>query len=678
MRNVITTLLIAGFLSTSLSAERTVSSFSLPTTDGGAIGLSTDPTTKLQVIVFLGTECPLAKIYATRLQAMADDFSDRGVRFIGINSNVQDSMDELTQYAETHQIKFPMAKDYDRQVALQIGATRTPEVFVVDRAGSIRYQGRIDDQFQVGVSRKEASSHDLRNAIEQLLAGETVRVPRTTAVGCLIALPRETVVDDSNSITFCNQVIRVLQKHCIECHRDGEIAPFVLDRYEEVVGWADMSLEVIDTGRMPPWHASPDHGSFLNARQMESSDKEILERWVEAGTPYGDAKDLPEPREYVSGWRLSQTPDLVLPISSQPFNVPADGTVDYQYFVIDPGFKEEKWVRAAQVIPGNAAVVHHCIAFTRPPDGGDFRDISLLSAYVPGQIRGELPEGYAQRIGPGSKIVFQMHYTPTGKAEQDLTKLGLVFVDADEVTHEVFALAAINNNFEIPPKAADYSVNGRVNWFPKNGSLLAVTPHMHLRGKSFKFNIGREESTETLLDVPNYDFNWQHNYELTEPIPLSSIDSLAFTAVFDNSDQNPNNPDPSEYVSWGDQTWQEMALAFITVAEPIAGVERKFVDGDGQQRSDERSRRMMEEDEEVEQKWDAMAKRSKERAREFAYRYMKRFDSDSNGVISLQELPDSVRMFARWELDSDGDKRITREEIELAAFGRAQRNKLPK
>ena len=658
------------------TAQSKVATFSLPTTSGETVELSTDPSVNLEVLVFLGTECPLAKMYAARLQSLADDFYDDGVRFIGINSNVQDSMEELTEYAAAHQVSFPLAKDYDQRVALQVGATRTPEAFVVDRGGVVRYQGRIDDQFQVGVSRKAATSHDLRDAIESLLSGQEVAVPRTTAVGCLITLPRKSVANTSTDVTFCNQVMRILQEHCIECHRDGEIAPFALDRYEEVIGWADMSVEVMDTGRMPPWHASPDHGSFLNARQMDEEDKRTFALWVEAGMPYGDAKQLPKPRDYVAGWRLSQKPDLVLPISNAPFKVPADGTVEYQYFVIDPGFKKERWVRAAQVIPGNPAVVHHCIAFTRPPDGGDFRDISLLSAYVPGQIRGELPEGYAQRIGPGSKIVFQMHYTPTGKPEQDLTRLGLVFVDPETVTHEVYALGGINHDFEIPPHDSEYAVSGKLNWFPKNGSLLAVTPHMHLRGKSFQFDLVSADSTETLLKVPYYDFNWQHNYELTQPIALSSIDQLAFTAVFDNSDDNPNNPDPNEFVSWGDQTWQEMALAFITVAEPIAGVERVFVDGGGQERSDERSRRMMEEDEAIQRKWEEMAKRSKSKARKFAEDYIRRFDRNQDGFVAPHELPDSVRIFAMW-IDSNGDNRITLEEVETQAFSRAQRNKLP-
>lgn len=649
-----------------------VDSFSLPTTDGESVSLFTDPSIQFDVICFLGTECPLARIYAPRLQQMSDRYASRGVRFIGINSNVQDSMDELATYASLHELSFPLAKDFDRRVALSFGATRTPEVFVVDRSGQVRYQGRIDDQFQVGVSRKEATQHDLRNAIEQLLAGDEVTVSKTTAPGCLITLPRSVPTNLSNDITYCDQVVRVLQKHCVECHREGAIGPFVLNDYDEVVGWAEMSLEVIDEGRMPPWHANPEHGSFVNARVMGDTDKQILRDWVAAGMPYGEADDLPEPPSYVQGWRLAEQPDLVLPISDVPFQVPADGTVEYQYFVVDPGFTEERWVRAAQVIPGNPAVVHHCIAFTRPPDGGDFRDISLLSAYVPGQIRGELPSGYAQRIAPGAKIVFQMHYTPTGKPEQDLTRLGLVFVDSKDVTHEVYAMGGINHDFEIPPGVDQYDVQGNVDWFPKNGSLLAITPHMHLRGKSFRFSYDSNGNRETLLDVPAYDFNWQHNYELSEPLPLESIEKLSFTATFDNSADNPNNPDPTEYVTWGDQTWQEMAVAFITVAQPIEGVERTFVDGDGQERQDVRSLRMLEEADKFSKQYDEQNERWKRESKAFADRYIQRFDRNEDGFVTAHELPDAVRMFSFWNLDHDNDERISREEIETEAYWRIQ------
>lgn len=624
--------------------------FSLPTIDGNTVSFSNDPTIRLHVVCFLGTECPLARVYGPRLQRMADQYSKQGVRFIGIVSNVQDSMEELKAYAKEHSISFPLAKDHDRAVALQAGATRTPEVFVVDSSGTIRYQGRIDDQYKPGIARNEAKVHDLRNAIDQLLAGQVVANPKIKAVGCLIALPRKKSTD--TTVTYCNQVLRILQKNCIECHRDGQIGPFVLDDYDEVVGWADMSLEVIDEGRMPPWHADPTIGEFANARHMPETEKETLRQWVDAGMPYGQAEDLPPQQDYADGWRLSKEPDLVLQIADKPYAVPSEGTVEYQYFVVDPGFSEDTWIRGAQVIPGNSSVVHHCIVFQRPPDGSFLKGAGMLAGYVPGQMTAELPQGYAYRIVAGSHLVFQMHYTPTGKPEQDLTQLGLVFTTPQEVTHEVYVINGIDTEFEIPPFEANHEVNAEVEWFPSNGEILSLTPHMHVRGKSLTLTIHGKDGSRPLLRVPSYDFNWQHDYDLAKPLPLNDIDKITFQAVFDNSENNPSNPDPTAHVVWGDQTWEEMALTFLRVAEPL----------DPSLQSDDRMQVKQESKLRDQVKWDL--------AIEFADKYIQQFDQNGDNLLSTREVPKSVRAFRFRQYDHDGDGYLTRDEMADNALSR--------
>ncbi len=368
------------------------------------------------VFCFLGSECPLAKLYGPRLEQLARKFADKPVRFLGVNSNLQDSLEEVTQYVKNHDLSFPFVKDYDHRLANLVQAVRTPEVVVVDPVGAIVYQGRIDDQYQPGTAKNQAKHHYLEQALQELIAGKQVTIPATVPVGCVIGRAFEGEV--TTSLTYCNEIARILQKHCVECHRPQEIGPFSLTDYDEVIGWGEMMLEVVNDGRMPPWHANPAHGEFANARHMTSEEKQQLKDWVRGGMPFGDVKTLPAPENYLEGWQLARTPDLVLKMSEKPFRVIAEGVIEYQYFVVDPGFTEDQWVVGAQVLPGNRAVVHHCIVFVRPPDGKELRGMGWVAAYVPGQRSVMLPPEYGRRVPAGSQLVFQMHYTPTGTEQQ--------------------------------------------------------------------------------------------------------------------------------------------------------------------------------------------------------------------------------------------------------------------
>ena len=624
------------------SADRLA--FRLPAVGGESITYPAADGSGLTAICFLGAECPLAKLYGPRLQAMADEFETQGVRFIGVNSNHQDSMSDVQGYVEQHEIRFPVTKDYDHRVADLFAAKRTPEVFLVDQTGKVLYRGLIDDQYRPGISRPEIAQRYLRDAIEQALAGDRVAVPVTDAVGCMIGRVRETEVTCEE--TYCREIARVLQSHCVECHREGEIGPFALTDYEEVLGWAETMLETIEDGRMPPWHASPDHGQFANSRLMPEADKEALRNWVRGGMPYGDVSDLPEPRQFQDEWQLAREPDAVFEMRDRPFIVPSQGVVEYQYFVVDPGFEHDVWVRGAQVIPGNRAVVHHAIVFVRPPDGARFRGMGWVSAYVPGQRSTMLPEHHARRIPAGSLLVFQMHYTPNGMAQEDLTRVGLVFEEDEDVTHEVFTLVALDQEFEIPPHAEDHAVDGRLSRIPEEGRLLAVAPHMHVRGRSFQLRVNQNGRESILLDVPNYDFNWQHVYELADALSLGDVDELEFTIRFDNSSRNPFNPDPAQYVTWGDQTWEEMAIAFFEIAEPRSAANRK--------RSDEPAD-------------PAAAAARQKKIDEYVRRFFERFDADQDGVVTEDEVPLTVRRFGFRRFDDDGDGRVTETEIQIVA-----------
>jgi len=612
--------------------------FELPATDGTQISLPAKNPPRLRVFCFLGTECPLAKLYGPRLQNLAEKYASEEVRFLGIDSNRQDSREELRDYVKQHDITFPVVKDYDNKVADYYEATRTPEVIVLDERGKIRYRGRIDDQYEPGITRTKPSRNDLDIAIGELLAREPVSVAETEPAGCLIG--KNPVTETPTDVTYCREVSRILQKHCVECHREGEIGPFSLTEYQEVIGWGEMMLEVIEQGRMPPWHANPKFGQFANARHMPEEDKTTLRKWVAGGMPFGEEDERPDPYESVEGWQLPRKPDQILKMNQTAFEVPAQGVVEYQYFVVDPGFSEDQWIKAAQVIPGNPEVVHHCIVFIRPPDGTDFRGAGFLSGYVPGQRAAVLPPGRARRIPKGSRLVFQMHYTPTGTPESDLTKIGILLAEEKDVTHEVVTLTALNQDFEIPPRASRHAVAGGISRLPEKGEILAITPHMHYRGKSFRVWADRTNAAEVLLDVPQYEFNWQHIYELADPLPVGDIEKLRFRAVFDNSKANPFNPDPERHVTWGDQTWEEMAIAFFEVAIPRG--KKKF------------RRRRSDADQ---------SETNPQKITKFVDRFFDRFDTNRDGVIRRSELPLSLGRFGMRRLDKDGNGDLDRQEI---------------
>ena len=647
---------VAGAEVASYATPSSLPAFQLIDAIGHVVEVTPEAKNALTVVCFLGTECPLARQYGPRLNQMAREFESRAVRFIGVNSNSQDSPIEVAGYVKEFGITFPIYKDPANKVADLFGARHMAEVFVLDQNLSIRYHGRIDDQYQPGVMRPQPTRQDLRIALDELLANKVVSVPKTETTGCHIGRVKH--ANANSDVTFCKQVSRVLNQYCVECHRPGEIGPFALTDYSEVVGWGDTILETVDSCRMPPWNANPKVGHFQNARLMPDDAKQLLREWVSAGMPYGEQADLPPKPEYSSGWQLKRHPDLILKMRDRPFHVPATGTVEYQYFVVDPHFEVDRWVSASQVIPGNRPTVHHCIVFVRPPDGSNVRGVGYLTGYVPGQRSFNLPEGHARRVPAGSKFVFQMHYTPNGLEQDDLTQIGMTFIPESQVTHEVFTLLGIDQEFEIPPHESDYQVHGQVGWFPKRAKLLAIIPHMHVRGKAFQAISRQGNTTEMLLDVPRYDFNWQHVYELTKPLPLATIDKLEFTTHFDNSNKNPSNPDPTQTVTWGDQTWEEMAVAFFEVSEPRDA---------GSEPEPQRNKQKLIVRTGVE-------KSELESTEKFVEDFFARFDKNHDGMVEMQETPLGFRRFGFQEFDTNNDGKLGRDEIEAAAKRRRRKS----
>ncbi len=526
--------------------------------------------TRLTVIAFLGTECPLAKLYGARLEALSKQYRNRGVKFVGICSNEQDSQQDVSEFVRQHELTFPVLKDRHQQVADQLKAIRTPEVFLLDHDRTVVYWGRIDDQYAIGIKKAGPKRADLKIAIDESIAGKAVSVPIAESVGCHIGRVEHPLT--KADLNFHDDIVPLLNKHCVNCHRKDNIAPFALLDYKEVAGWAPMIREVVDEGRMPPWFANPKHGSFKNDARLTAVEKATLLGWIDSGCPPG--KDAlthhapVDPESPDARWEIPE-PDEVFFISEQPHTIPAQGQVEYEYFVVDPGFREDKFLQAVQVKPGNYGVVHHALVSLALPGETSLGigNCGVLINYAPGMQSTALPAGMAIHVPAGAKFLFQMHYTPNGTIQRDRTSLGIVFADPSQVTSVVRGGAIANVGIAIPPGRHDHQEIAEMR-VDRSVDLLSLSPHMHLRGKAFRYEAFFPDGRcEILLDVPRYDFNWQLRYLLDHPLRLPIGTRVRCTAWYDNSSNNPANPNPQQEVRWGDQTTDEMLIGFYSIVE---------------------------------------------------------------------------------------------------------------
>jgi hypothetical protein len=423
----------------------------------------------------------------------------------------------------------------------------------------------------------------------------------TSVLLLALAVPFHAWSVDKGEITFHKHVEPILQRHCQGCHRPGEAAPFSLLSYKDTRPWAKSIRAAVLQRKMPPWFANAAHGKFANDRRLSASEIETIQAWVDQGASQGKLGDAPPPLVFSSGWKIGE-PDLVVELPVE-FPVPAGGTIDYTWFAADMGLTEDRWIERVEVRPGDRKVVHHALVFARAPgnpyrsdlqpgsvksrpeaprnnppkesDAGAFAvgnnfpsGVEMIGDYVVNGDPFVAAPGHARLVRAGSHMLFQMHYTSSGTATKDRTKVGIVFAKKPP-KFRIVNDAVLNATLRIPPGAPNHQVTA-VATFQHDTALGGFGPHMHVRGKAMRYELlqaGTSEGT-ILLDVPSYDFNWQLKYEPKSLVPVKKGDRIRITAWYDNSSNNRYNPDPSVEVRWGDQSWAEMLFAFFDYVIP--------------------------------------------------------------------------------------------------------------
>lgn len=516
------------------------------------------------VFAFTTTQCPLVKRYLPKLVDLSKKYQDQDVVFVAVNVGPYDTIRDMASQAIDFDAPFTFVKDYDLSCAMALGATRTPQVVVLDQEHRLRYRGRIDDQIRLGGALPQASRNDLDEALNELLADEPISVPETPVDGCVITPHFEK--PSSTNLTYHQDIAPIFAEHCARCHHPDSAAPFSLLTFEQVASNAQMIAEVVRDETMPPWYANNRHGVFQNDASLSMAEKNKLLNWIAAGQPVGEV-DEDEPTVDTADfstkkWRIGE-PDLVVSMLEQ-HTIQPTGFIPYKYVVLPHLFIGETWVEAFEIRPENRAVVHHCNLAYMTSEGAS--DETFITGYVPGGQPLDLSHfsaGAAYRIPAGAALVLQIHYTTTGVEEKSRIQVGLRF-PRENVKKRLHHFVLDPRGWKITPHDPAFAITSS-HTLKHDADLLGLFTHMHVRGRDMTFYATPPEaSQETLLQIPNYNFEWQLGYEIkpgTKILPKGTV--VSATAHFDNSAFNPYNPDPDKSVEYGPQTVDEMFNGFV-------------------------------------------------------------------------------------------------------------------
>ena len=527
------------------------------------------------VVAVTSATCPLSKRYLPSLAALEPELRAQGIGLVLVNPFASEDPAEIRAQLAAHSFTAPYVHEVDRALTGALGARSTTEVFLLDATRTLVYRGALDDQYDLVRNLPAPRQPHLRRAVAALLRGEPPPMAATAAPGCDLEAVPAAATTSPVAVTYHRDVARILQQHCVSCHQPGGVAPFALDSLAAVRDRTRVVRRVLEERTMPPWFAAPPPpgtpAPWAHDRSLPERDRADLLAWLgSADRPEGDPKDAPLTRRAPTGWTIGK-PDLVVPLS-RAYAIPAGGVMPYQFDIVTTTLTEDRWVSAYEILPSARDVVHHVLVNVHAP-GGPVRDheegaTGYWAVYVPGNGAHIYPEGFARRLPAGSRVSFQIHYTPSGRPVQERLQLGLVFAKVPP-RYEVRTLPIPDRDLRIPPGAAHH-VETASRRLPYDLPLLSLMAHLHVRGKAFRFELlSPDGAPEVLLDLPQYDFNWQLRYDLRQPRLLPRGSTVRVTAVFDNSAGNPANPDPTRTVRWGPQTSDEMLIGYLEYFVPI-------------------------------------------------------------------------------------------------------------
>jgi peroxiredoxin len=509
------------------------------------------------VFAFTTTQCPLVRRSIPKLVDLDKRFGPRDVQIVAINVGPEDTIRDVAAQAIEFDAGFHFVKDTNLSCAKALGVDRTPEIVVLNADRVLVYRGRIDDQLRLGGSRPEPTRRDVEEALNDLLEGRPVSVAETMVDGCLITAP-EPISADEPAPSFYKDVAPILNRRCVSCHREDSGAPFVLTSFKDAAAHAEMIAEVIVDQRMPPWYANPKHGTYQNDPSLSRTESNVVLRWVKSARAEGDPKEAPQAPEFPkTKWRIGE-PDLII-TTAEEHTIPATGYIPYKNVLLPYVFLRETWLEAVEILPENPAVVHHCnMAYVTSRGAGDH---TFITGHVPGGLPMDLSNyenGVAYKVPQWSTLGLQIHYVTTGKEERSRISVGFRF-PRRTIDKQLKHFVLDPQDFQIEPGNCAYPIRSSMT-LNEDVTLLGLFSHMHLRGKDMTFFAQRPgKSRNILLQIPNYNFEWQLAYKFAPgQIELPKGTVIEAVAHYDNSSFNPYNPDCKRTVPYGAQTYDEM------------------------------------------------------------------------------------------------------------------------